>query len=197
MRKNIISFFLLFLFCGILFVGCSSGASGKVKDGVYSSSLFKVTTPSVGNFRCLTEEQMEKQQNYTVLFLNSHARGAAKTFKCEYAAVNGATDIFVASEDNVNGYTLDQFASAIEKGSDNAVLDNMKVTENKDITLNGISFRHIVVSLNDINDTAEYFIKQSGKRFVYIFIEYPNDPKEYESLGGGSREDAVNAISAP
>jgi hypothetical protein len=65
------------------------------------------------------------------------------------------------------------------------------VLENTDITVNGVSFRHIACR-NDSSETYwDYYIKQSGKKFVYIYISYIKDNDEDYSLP------AKDAISAP
>ena len=66
----------------IVFTGCSSYTPGKVKDGVYRNSYFTVTTPE--GFACFTGKQVENVSCYIVEYANSTARGAQKSFNCEY-----------------------------------------------------------------------------------------------------------------
>ncbi|MBQ5316889.1 MAG: hypothetical protein J6I96_04980 [Oscillospiraceae bacterium] len=153
----------------IVFTGCSSYTPGKVKDGVYRNSYFTVTTPE--GFACFTGKQVENVSCYIVEYANSTARGAQKSFNCEYAAKNAATEILVISEDNVGGRSMDDFTSVLTSQS-NTIFFTAEVKENKDIVIDGMTFRHLKLSLGGTGVYKEYFIRQQGTKNVYICIEY-------------------------
>ncbi|MBQ5329932.1 MAG: hypothetical protein J6F31_01635 [Oscillospiraceae bacterium] len=177
----------------LLFTSCSKPkAVGKVKDGVYRNTMFSVTTPTENSIREVKGENIEDQSSYATLYLNSANRQAHKTFVCEYYARGKGVSMAVCSEKNVAGFTLDGFADEIATKTDQGnVLQDMETIENDTVTLNGVSFRHIKCRMTENDTYWDYYIKQYGDRFVYIYINYIKTDKDDYSIP------MTEAIGAP
>ena len=178
---------LAVIMTGLILVSCSSYTPGKVKDGVYRNSYFTITTPD--NFTCYSGKNVDQVSSYYTEYANSLDRGANKTFNCEYSAVDAATEILVVSEDNVGQWSMDEFTKIITKQS-NSILFSASAVENKDVTIDGITFRHLKINLEGSGIYSEYFIRQMGTKNVYIYIEY------IENGFYDNHADALNAISS-
>ncbi len=185
--RKLFALFLASLTVMMVFTGCSSYTPGKVKDGVYKNSMFKIATPE--GFTCYTGADVEKLSGYSTNYVNSLQRGAQDSFKCEYAAYRGFTQILVCSEDNVMGCSAAEYADYMAKDMQSSKLFDFQVTENKDVQIDGLTFRHLKVVFEASSGT-DYYIRQAGTKIIYIYIDYP------ETISNGDPEKAFAAISS-
>ena len=173
MKKIIIS--LLSILILLSLTGCKdSYKGGTVKDGVYTHSRlgFKITPEA--SAVTYTGDKVKDSDHYIVCFNYAKNRGASTGFTCDYVVDAAVGELLVCSEENVKKLSLDEFAEKVTKELESGLL-SYSVTENSDVTIDNVEFRCIKAG-NDFNQ-VEYYIKEDGDRFTYIYFFYGNHSK--------------------
>lgn len=162
MRKRIIAAAAAVL---LLLTGCSSYQAGTTENNVYRNEAagFQITTPE--DYVCYDSDSYNACSYYMSNYLQANARGAEKSWTCEYAAKSLGCEVLVCSEENVNNDTLEAYAERVGDQWELDLLD-LTVQDITEVRLGGKIFRKVSLSTGvcDIN----IYIRQVDDSFVYI-----------------------------
>ncbi|MBP5415139.1 MAG: hypothetical protein J6W58_01895 [Lachnospiraceae bacterium] len=185
MRKTF-TYLICLILAVVLLIGCSSYRGGKIKDGVYTNDIygFKVTPDSDMTY---LEDPMDSD-DYAVALSYCYLQGGKDSFKAEYALNNPRGGLMVVSEDNVNGFSADDFVESIQDQMKEKIFFTYTTDVNEDVTINGAKFRKFV--LNSDGNHQIFLVKATESRILFIYIAVTKN-----GIKDGLEEKYLNAIS--
>ncbi|MCR4749964.1 MAG: hypothetical protein K5877_09260 [Lachnospiraceae bacterium] len=184
--KKLVSLIMCVALCSAMLTGCGGYSGGKVKDGVYTNDVFRFkVTPD--DDMIVMEDPMEST-DAAVAFSYCYMQGGKDSFKAEYALNNLQGGMAIVSEENVGGYSTDDFVENIEAQLKEKVFWTYKTEVNEDVTIDGTNFRKLLID-SDGNHQL-FFIKTSESRIIFIYIAVTKN-----GVKNGLEEQYVNAIS--
>jgi len=185
MRKTF-TYLISFILVAVLLIGCTSYRGGKIKDGIYTNDIygFQVTPDSDMTY---LEDPMDSD-DYAVAYSYCYLHGGKDSFKAEYALNNPRGGLMVVSEDNVNGFSADEFVENIQNQMKEKVFFTYTTDVNEDVTINGAKFRKFV--LNSDGNHQIFLIKATESRILFIYIAVTKN-----GIKNGLEEKYLNAIS--
>ena len=185
MRKTLCTI-LCFIVAATMLTGCSSYKGGKIEDGVYTNDIygFKITPDSDMEW---LKEPMESD-DYAVAYSYCYLQGAKDSFLAEYALDNPRGGLMVVSEDNINGYSADDFVENIQAQMKNKVFFTYTTEVNEDVTIDGKTFRKFVINSDGNHQT--FLIKATDSRIIFIYIAVTKN-----GIKNGLEDQYLNAIS--
>ena len=128
--KKLVSLIMCVALFSAMLAGCGGYSGGKVKDGVYTNDVlrFKVTPD---DDMTVMEDPMEST-DAAVAFSYCYMQGGKDSFKAEYALNNLQGGMAIVSEENVGGYSTDDFGENIEAQLKEKVFWTYKTEVNED-----------------------------------------------------------------
>ena len=185
MKKTFLCMICVIL-AAVLLTGCSSYRGGKIKDGVYTNEIygFKVTPDPDMTY---LEDPIESD-DYAVAFSYCYMQGGKDSFIAEYALNNPRGGLMVVSEDNVNGFSTDEFVENIQDQMKDKIFFTYTTDANEDVTINGVKFRKFV--LNSDGNRQTFLIKATESRILFVYIAVTKN-----GIKDGLEEKYLNAIS--
>jgi hypothetical protein len=185
MRKTFLRLICVIL-AAVLLTGCSSYRGGKIKDGVYTNDIygFKVTPDSDMTYL----EDPIQSDDYAVALSYCYMQGGKDSFIAEYALDNPRGGLMVVSEDNVNGFSTDDFVENIQDQMKDKLFFTYTTDANEDVTINGVKFRKFV--LNSDGNHQTFLIKVTESRILFVYIAVTKN-----GIKDGLEEKYLNAIS--
>ena len=158
------------LLCVLLFIstltGCSTYKAGKIKDGVYTNTRLGVKITPSGDMKYL-EDPMESM-DYAVNLSYTYLNGGKDSFLAEYALDSRNAGLMVVSEDNVKGFTADDFVTNIEDQLKEKLFFTYKTETNENVTIANTTFRKFVIDSDD--NKQVFLIKVMDDKIIYIYI---------------------------
>ena len=166
--------------------GCGNSNTGKVKDGVYTNSTygFKITPDD----DMIYLEDATDSLDYAVAYSYCVLMGGKDSFNVEYALNNQSGGLMVVTEDNVGGYSNDDFVASIESQLKEKIFFTYKTEYNKDVTIGNTTFRKLVIDSQDNHQT--FLVKTTESRIMFIYIAVTRN-----GVKNGLEEQYLNAIT--
>ncbi len=184
MRK-LLSFITAIALVSII-TGCGYNA-GTVKDGVYTNKTFGITvTPPEGME--LVEDPYDCT-DYVVAYSYCYLQGEKDSFKAEYAIESIPGGLVVVSEDNPGDFTADKFVENVQAQQAEKVFFTYRTIVNKDVTINGVSFRQLTFDSDGNHQT--FLIKVYPERILFIYISTSKN-----GVDSGLEEELINSVSS-
>ena len=184
MRK-LLSFITAIALVSII-TGCGYNA-GTVKDGVYTNKTFGIAvTPPEGME--LVEDPYDCT-DYVVAYSYCYLQGEKDSFKAEYAIESIPGGLVVVSEDNPGDFTADKFVENVQAQQAEKVFFTYRTIVNKDVTINGVSFRQLTFDSDGNHQT--FLIKVYPERILFIYISTSKN-----GVDSGLEEELINSVSS-
>lgn len=166
--------------------GCGYKA-GTVKNGVYTNSTFGFSVTPTQDLT--VRDNPEDAADYIIAWSYCILQGEKDSFKAEYAEENIQAGLMVASEDNPGNFTVDSFVENLEAQQSEKIFFTYNAIVNKDVTINGVSFRQLTWDSDGNHQT--FLIKFNEDKILFIYISTTKNAVE-----AGIEDELINSINS-